>query len=303
MSDTKKSSSLSVWATLKPFVFGGVSGMTATAIIQPIDMVKVRIQLEGGVAGASTNPITVGARVVRQEGFLALYKGLSAGLLRQATYTTARLGLYSTFENFAKTLNSGKDVTLTQRAIAGLTAGGLGALVGNPADLSLIRMQADGTLPIEQRRNYTNVFNALGRIVKEEGVLALWKGATPTVVRAMSLNLGMLATNSEAKAQLDKRFKPGMRNNLVASAFAGFFASLFSLPFDFVKTKLQKQRPNPDGTLQYKGSIDCAIQTIRKEGPLAFYRGFPTYYTRIAPHVMLTLIMMDGLQTWAKKNG
>ena len=45
-------------------------------------------------------------------------------------------------------------IPLYQKAGAGLTAGGLGALVGSPADLSLIRMQSDATLPVERRRNY-----------------------------------------------------------------------------------------------------------------------------------------------------
>ncbi len=45
-------------------------------------------------------------------------------------------------------------IPLWQKAGAGLAAGGLGALVGTPADLTLIRMQADTTLPAEQRRNY-----------------------------------------------------------------------------------------------------------------------------------------------------
>ena len=52
-------------------------------------------------------------------------------------------------------------VPLAAKAACGLTAGALGAIVGNPADLSLIRMQADGTLPPEQRRGYKNVFDAL----------------------------------------------------------------------------------------------------------------------------------------------
>ena len=65
--------------------------------------------------------------------------------------------------------------------------------MGNPADLCLIRMQADKTLPVAERRNYTNVFNAMGRVIKDEGFFSLWKGAYPTVVRAMVLNLGMLA--------------------------------------------------------------------------------------------------------------
>jgi len=65
-----------------------------------------------------------------------------------------------------------------------------GPHAGIPADLTLIRMQADATLPVEQRRHYTGVFNALGRIIKEEGAAGLFKGCAPVVVRAMALNAG-----------------------------------------------------------------------------------------------------------------
>ncbi len=63
----------------------------------------------------------------------------------------------------AQTINEGKPLPLWQKAALGLTAGAIGAAVGNPADLSLIRMQADSTLPLEQRRNYKNAFDALFR--------------------------------------------------------------------------------------------------------------------------------------------
>jgi solute carrier family 25 oxoglutarate transporter 11 len=86
-----------------------------------------------------------------------------------------------------------------------LVAGGLGALIGTPADLILIRMQGDSTLPVDQRRNYTSVFDAMRRIPAEEGVRNLWKGGGPTVVRAMALNLGMFTTYEESKERLMKR--------------------------------------------------------------------------------------------------
>ena len=75
-------------------------------------------------------------------GFGSLYNGLSAGLLRQATYTTARLGIFQVINAEAIKMNEGKPLPLYQKALCGLTAGGLGALVGTPADLTLIRMQA-----------------------------------------------------------------------------------------------------------------------------------------------------------------
>lgn len=83
-----------------------------------------------------------------------------------------------------------------------MIAGFVGSLVGNPADLALIRMQADARLPLAERRNYKNVVDAFKRISKEEGFFALWRGATPTVIRAMALNLAMLASYDEVKERL-----------------------------------------------------------------------------------------------------
>eukprot|EP00879_Flechtneria_rotunda_P005388 GHRR01005677.1.p1 GENE.GHRR01005677.1~~GHRR01005677.1.p1 ORF type:complete len:307 (+),score=82.66 GHRR01005677.1:94-921(+) len=274
--------------------------MGATCLIQPVDMVKVRLQL-----GATGGPLGVAKDLIAKEGFGTLYKGLSAGLLRQATYTTARLGIFSQLTVAAKKANDGKNLPLWQKAACGLAAGGLGALVGTPADLTLIRMQADSTLPAQQRRNYKGVGDAMMRIVREDGVAGLFRGGGPTVVRAMALNMGMLASNDQAKEWIeDLGFeKGGTASVLGGSMIAGFFASACSLPFDFVKTRMQKMTPNPDGTMPYKGPIDCALQTLKNEGPLKFYTGFPTYIIRIGPHVVLTLVFLDSLNKWEKSIG
>lgn len=67
-----------------PFVIGGVSGCIATCCVQPIDMIKVRLQLagEGGATGTKS-PFKVFSNVVKNEGALTLYKGLDAGITRQ----------------------------------------------------------------------------------------------------------------------------------------------------------------------------------------------------------------------------
>lgn len=272
-----------------PFLNGGISGMVATTVIQPVDMVKVRIQLagEGTTGGPKPSPVAVARQIIASGKVLDLYTGLSAGLLRQAVYTTARLGCFDTFMGrlTARAKAQDKTVGFKERATAGLAAGGLAAMIGNPADLALIRMQSDGLKPLAERKNYKSVIDALSSIAKSEGVGALWAGAAPTVARAMALNFGQLAFFSEAKAQLKQNTDWSPRaQTLSASAVAGFFASFFSLPFDFVKTRLQKQQRGPDGKLPYKGMVDCFTTVAKKEGVLRFYRGFGTYYVRIAPH-------------------
>ena len=86
---------------------------------------------------------------------------------------------------------------LWQKAAAGLVAGAVGAVVGSPADLTLVRMQADTTLPEHQQRQYRGIADAFLRISREEGLQGLYRGVGPNIARAMALNMGMLASNDE----------------------------------------------------------------------------------------------------------
>ncbi len=148
-------------------------------------------------------------------------------------------------------------------------------------------MQSDVTLPVNERRNYKHVFDALSRIPREEGVKGLWKGAGPTVARAISLNIGMMVSFEEAKERIGRLIGKGKLQLLCASAISGIFTALFSLPFDNMKTRLQKMRANPDGTLPYSGLLDCFKKTFGREGIRGIYAGLPTYYFRVAPHAMI----------------
>jgi len=238
--------------------------------------------------------------MIKEEGFLSLYNGLSAGLTRQVIYTGARLGLYDIFTDMAKSKDE-KAMPLYKTAGCALTAGGLAAIIGNPADLSLIRMQTDSMLPKAQQVGYRHAGHAMSSIMKNEGFGGLFKGWLPTSTRAMALNLGMLGGNSAAKDFLQSTVGlSGQTLVFGASAIAGFFASAFSLPFDFVKTQIQKQKPDAQGKLPFSSAMDCAGKTLARGGPLAFYAGFPTYYFRIAPHAMITLIAQDQVKKfWA----
>jgi len=286
----------------QPFIFGALAGCTATCCIQPIDMVKVRLQLSGeGGTVAIKSPIAMTKLILKEEGVLAFYNGLSAGILRQVTYGMARLGIFRTVSD--RLAEPGKPPSIQVSMIAGLTAGGLGSMLGTPADLALIRMQADSTLPVSQRRNYKGVIDALSQIIKKEGVRNLWKGNLPTVTRAMALNVGQLSVYDQAKGYFSKQLGAGKIANISASMVAGFFASVLSLPFDFVKTRIQKQKAGPDGKLPYNGSMDCVAKVFKQEGMMAFYKGFSTYYIRIAPHAVITLLTLEYINGTAKAWG
>lgn len=71
--------------------------------------------------------------------------------------------------------------------------------------------------------------------------MTLWRGASPTVVRAMVLNFGMLAPFDEVKERLKLHYgvkEDTLKIRLMAATVSGFLASFFSLPFDNAKTKM-----------------------------------------------------------------
>lgn len=86
-----KSSTLA--KTLQPYICGGSAAVIAAGAIHPIDLVKVHIQL-AGQTGSNATASTVLRGVLRQEGVLGLYAGLSAAVARQMIYGTARLGMH-----------------------------------------------------------------------------------------------------------------------------------------------------------------------------------------------------------------
>ena len=259
-------------------------------------MVKVRIQLKAEAKAGNLSPFFVAKEVYSEAGMKSFYRGLDSALMRQAIYTTTRLGIFFSLTDYIKyNVNDGKNMTFFQKVYSSLTAGGIGSMFGTPADLILVRMQSDQTLPVEQRRNYKNFFDASSRIVAEEGFLSLWKGAPPTIVRAMSLNLGMLVSYQEAKERLEAKMNP-FNAWFLASFLSGTIAAFMSLPFDNLKTKLQKMTVGADGKMPYTGIVDCGMKSVANEGVLMLWAGFPTYVFRIAPHVMITFIVSEFLK-------
>lgn len=280
------------------YLFGGLSGIGATCVVQPLDLVKTRMQISGmgGAAKEYNNTFDAIGKIIKREGTLALYKGLSAAIMRQATYTTTRLGVYTSLNDSYKT-KMNKAPNLLESMGMGMMAGAVGSFVGNPCELILIRMTADGRLPVAERRNYTHFFNAFFRIAKEEGVVALWRGCIPTMGRAMVVNAAQLASYSQAKSYLVNSgyLKEGIGLHFTASMFSGLITTAASLPVDIAKTRIQNMKVAPGEVPPYKNTIDVILKVVRHEGVFALWKGFTAYYARLGPHTVLTFIILEQL--------
>jgi solute carrier family 25 oxoglutarate transporter 11 len=283
------------------FVLAGLSGMGATLMVQPLDLIKNRLQLQTtSLVSSELNSIQIALSVIQKEGgIFGLYNGLSAGLLRQATYTTSRLGVYNSLMEY---YSQNSSMPFYKKALVGMIAGGVGALVGNPAEIALVRMTADGKLHIHQQRHYRHVFDALKRIVHEEGPLTLWRGCSPTVARAMILNAAQLATYSQSKQILMHTgyFQDNLSCHVIASLCSGLVATAVSIPVDITKTRIQNMKI-VNGVPEYRGAIDCLFKILKYEGVFMLWKGSIPYFLRLGPHTVLTFVLLEQLNSIYKK--
>eukprot|EP00501_MAST-03F_sp_TOSAG23-6_P000315 GSMAST32.ASY1.ANO1.322.1 assembled CDS len=261
---------------LKPYICGGSSAMFASACIHPIDLTKVRLQLIGeGTKGVPRpSAIAVMKMVAEKEGVRALYSGLKK----------------------LKERNGGGPIPLIQKFGSSFVSGAIASMIGNPFDVALVRMQSDGLKVASERRGYSGVFNAVFRIIKEEGFFSLYHGYPPTLLRAIAMNVGMMMTYDQVKETVTDLNGDGLSTQLISSAGAGFACAFLSLPFDLMKTRLQNMKMDPvTKKMPYTGLANCFTTILRKEGVFSFWRGFGAFYSRCAPHAMIILMIRERL--------
>lgn len=314
---------------VKGFVEGGIASIIAGCSTHPLDLIKVRMQLQGEtpisapatvqnlrpalafhtgatnihipapsvVAPPRVGPVAVGVKIIQQEGVAALFSGVSATVLRQTLYSTTRMGLYDMLKQ--KWTDPDTNIMpLSKKIVAGLIAGGIGAAVGNPADVAMVRMQADGRLPISQRRNYKSVIDAITQMSKSEGVTSLWRGSSLTVNRAMLVTASQLASYDQFKETILEKglMKDGLVTHVTASFAAGFVAAVASNPVDVIKTRVMNMKVEPGMAPPYSGAIDCAMKTIKAEGPMALYKGFIPTISRQGPFTVVLFVTLEQVR-------
>uniref|UniRef100_A0A6B2LH95 Uncharacterized protein n=1 Tax=Arcella intermedia TaxID=1963864 RepID=A0A6B2LH95_9EUKA len=222
-----------------------------------------------------------------------MYKGLSAGIVRQIFYATSRLGIFEVLRDY---LAKYRRIDIWSRIGLGLIAGGCSAVISCPAEVAMVRMSNDNSLPLQQRRNYKSLANAAYRIATEEGVLTFWRGCSPFVQRVMLVGVCQVATYDQFTVSYRSLGVPdGLSNNFCSAMSSGLIFSLVTMPFETTKNRMAFQKSN-QGTLQYTSTIGTIRHIATNEGVLALWKGFTPYYARCGGHTVIMFIAVEQLR-------
>ncbi|XP_041363236.1 mitochondrial uncoupling protein 4-like [Gigantopelta aegis] len=293
-------SSVSRQVSNESFVFkytlSSVAALVAETVTYPLDLTKTRMQIQGEIdlhSKADTRVhlvhrgmVHTAVGIVKEEGMLKLWQGVTPALYRHMVYTGCRMTCYEFIRDKILGRNIDGTTSVWKASLGGVLAGAIGQLVASPTDLVKVHMQMEGRRRLEGKPSrVNNIGQAFRNIILEGGVRGLWRGWVPNVQRAALVNMGDLATYDTVKHKIlaHTNLKDNYVTHMLSSACSGVVAASLGTPADVIKTRIMNQ-PTANGKgLLYKGSIDCLIKTVSNEGFMALYKGFLPIWARMAP--------------------
>ncbi|KAK4196319.1 mitochondrial dicarboxylate transporter [Triangularia verruculosa] len=273
--------------TKQPFWLGGAAASMAVCFTHPLDLTKYRMQVLHTRAPMLSTLYTFAVR----DGIPSLWSGLSASVLRQSTYSTARFGLYTILSRQMQMQSGTPKLSTASTVVCAGVAGGLAGMIGNPTEVVLVRMCADAAKPTAERFLYSDAVTALARIVREEGIKVFGRGLSANIVRSVLMNVSQIAPYAAAKRTILSRtqLQDDIRTHALASLFAGTVATTACAPADVLKSRIQSAA-NGSTVLQ------VVRDGLRQEGPIFLMKGWTPAWLRLTPHTVLTFVIMEKLQ-------
>ncbi|XP_076236739.1 calcium-binding mitochondrial carrier protein Aralar1 isoform X2 [Calliopsis andreniformis] len=149
---------------------GGCAGGSQVIFTNPLEIVKIRLQVAGEIAGGSKVRAWT---VVKELGLFGLYKGAKACFLRDIPFSAIYFPMYA--HTKARLADEGGYNTPLSLLVSGAIAGVPAAALVTPADVIKTRLQV---VAREGQTTYSGLMDCASKIYKEEGARAFWKGAT-----------------------------------------------------------------------------------------------------------------------------
>lgn len=287
---------------------GGIAGLVSRFCIAPLDVVKIRLQLQihslsdpSSLAADRKGPgptykgtFSTMRAIIKEEGFTGLWKGNVPAELLYVTYGAVQFATYRSTTQALASLGShtthGRRLPASVESfIAGAVSGGAATTVTYPLDLLRTRFAAQGVEPV-----YSSLGSGVLDIVRSEGPLGLFRGCSAAVAQIVPF-MGLFFSSYEmVRTLLAVDGLPFGSGDAVAGVLASVTAKTGVFPLDLARKRLQVQGPTRTRYVhhnipEYRGVFDVITSILRTQGVRGLYRGLAVSLFKAAPAGAITM--------------
>ncbi|KAJ0962683.1 hypothetical protein J5N97_027805 [Dioscorea zingiberensis] len=287
-------------------IAGASAGAIAATFVCPLDVIKTRFQVHGlrhMQPSASHGGLILSSleRIIKEEGFRGLYRGLSPTILALLPNWAVYFTVYEKLKGLLHShgaVDGNNQLSVGANVIAASCAGAATSTITNPLWVVKTRLQTQGLRP--DVIPYTSIYSALVRILHEEGIRGLYSGLLPALAGVSHVAIQFPAYERiksylarEENTTVDKL---SAKDLAIASASSKVLASTMTYPHEVVRSRLQEQGHARDSSNHYTGVADCIKKVFQKEGFPGFYRGCATNLLRTTPAAVITFTSYEMIQ-------
>ncbi|XP_017890587.1 mitochondrial thiamine pyrophosphate carrier-like [Ceratina calcarata] len=276
------SSSKSSSHGLEHAVAGAISGFVTRCICQPLDVVKIRFQLQvEPIADHHVSKyrslVQAFYTIVKEEGVSALWKGHIPAQVLSVVYGMGQFYSYNIFMKASNRFAFSNEWPYPTKFVAGAGAGFVGTVVSFPFDTIRTRLVAQSTI----RPAYKGITHCCSCIVKHESPKVFFNGLLPTLLQIIphsGLQFAFYGFFSDAYKKYRNETDVSFYNSMVSGSVAGLLAKTAIYPFDLSRKRLQIQgfrdaRRGFGTFFECTGLVDCLRVTVKVEGVRGLFKG------------------------------
>lgn len=295
------------------WVAGGVAGCVEVSIMQPLDVIKTRFQLQGsgaasqvylpGMQGHYSNMFDCMRQMYRVEGLFSFWKGILPPIMVEMPRRALGFFCYEQFKHLFNFNGQDSPPTPLSHSLVGLGSGVIGAFIVGPFEAVKVKMQINRS----RASVAPSTWAVAKQIVTQEGIMdgIVRKGLTATIMRNGIFNTWYYGFYFSAKDALptfeDVRMEQGKRFAL--GFMGGAFASCFNCPFDVAKSRIQAQSVSKvknctkgDGkNVIYRGTLQTIAIVYKQEGFKALYKGMVPKILRLGPGGAILIVVYEAV--------
>ena len=282
-------------------VAGGIAGLTSRFVIAPLDVIKIRLQLQARSGSMYRGAVHAGKTIVAQEGVTALWKGNIPAELLYVSYSMIQFVTYREAHVILEKL----EVPSRYRSfLAGASAGTCASLATYPLDLLRTRFAAQGTDKVWNSlvlliKVYLSVRHSVIDILRDEGLKGFYRGVVTSVLQ-IAPYMGLLFGTYEAtRSTLLNAHVSSHTSDFLAGGLAGVVGKSAIFPLDTIRKRLQVQGPTREKYIHKdipytQGVIHCTKDILLREGIKGFYKGLMVALIKSGPSAAVTLSVFEG---------
>lgn len=251
------------------FIRGMLSGAISRVAIEPLDVIKIHMQLQE--SSASVRIIPTVRRIYSAEGIGGFWKGNVFGISLYTVYSGVQFYLFHT-------------LPIENAFALGAVSGLLATVVSYPLDVMRTRFCVRNRNSLS---SYTGILDGIAKTATGEGIRGFYRGIGTTLMQIVPAAGISLWTFEFARRRLFSHWKSKELTNLASGALAGTVSKAATMPFDVLRKRLQVQCPLKDQFLVKSSNYASLPDAIRKiwlkEGVKGFYKGLSAALLKNVP--------------------